>query len=385
MSDLPPATTASANQPAQLTPSFFRALGGVWLFTWKSNLALGRLPGLLVTLFALPVVVCLTTLTAESWSRRHAVMGNPGLKVTQFSGRLARAGVPLQPQQQAELDRIFREEFSRAERELTADSPNGVSVNRQKEAIQDCYARVQDRCRSLLDERQFAEYVAFEQRMVDLSEGHVRERRWSRTEPFYRWLIDFYFFVILPLNCVRACGGLIRDEVQADTLGFLTTRPLTRARLLILKFFSQVAWVQILMLVEALLLFAVGVLRRVPNLGTLLPLFLLAQFLAVFAWGALGIFLGQATKRYMAAAMLYGLVVEMGIGRIPTNINNLSLMRHFKALLGHNSALQAVYDWSLEAVPYSAGAIVLAGCIFLALAAVLFTLLEYQHTAEMQK
>ena len=54
------------------------------------------------------------------------------------------------------------------------------------------------------------------------------------------------------------CGGLIRDELQADTMGFLTTRPLTRARLLLVKFIAQTAWVQIVMLLETLLLFAVG-------------------------------------------------------------------------------------------------------------------------------
>jgi hypothetical protein len=119
------------------------------------------------------------------------------------------------------------------------------------------------------------------------------------------------------------CGALIRDELETDTLGFLTTRPLSRARLLLIKYLSQTAWLEIWMLVQALLLFAAGSLRQIPALGGLIPLFLAAQFLAVLAWGALGLFLGQVSKRYMALALLYGLIVEMGIGRIPTNINTL--------------------------------------------------------------
>jgi ABC-type transport system involved in multi-copper enzyme maturation permease subunit len=178
---------------------------------------------------------------------------------------------------------------------------------------------------------------------------------------------------------------LIRDEVQTDTLGFLTTRPLSRARLLLAKFASQTAWVQMLMLIETLLIFAVGGLRQIPGLPALLPLFLAAQFLAVLAWSALGVCLGQATKRYMAAALLYGLVVEVGIGAIPTNINNLSLIRQFKSLLAHDAALQAVYEWSAKALPYGFGALVLAAGIFLAVAALLFTYREYHHTVEMQK
>jgi ABC-type transport system involved in multi-copper enzyme maturation permease subunit len=191
--------------------------------------------------------------------------------------------------------------------------------------------------------------------------------------------------MILPLNCVRMCGGLIQDELQADTLGFLTTRPLSRAKLLILKYLSQTAWLQMIVLVEALLLFAAGYLRQIQSLGALLPLFLGAQCLAVLAWSALGTFFGQVTKRYMALALVYGFIVEMGIGRIPTNINTLSLMRHLKTLLAQNSALQTTYEWMGQGVPLSIGALALATALFLGIAAFLFTVKEYHHTEEMQK
>ena len=97
---------------------------------------------------------------------------------------------------------------------------------------------------------------------------------------------------------------------------------------------------------ETLLLFAAGFWREIPALGELLPLFLAAQFLAVLAWSALGAFLGQLTSRYMAIALVYGFIVELGIGNIPTNINTLSLMRHLKALLAHNPALFETYEWA---------------------------------------
>ena len=125
--------------------------------------------------------------------------------------------------------------------------------------------------------------------------------------------------------------------------------------------------------------------RQMPALGSLLPLFLAAQILAVPAWSALGLFLGQVTKRYLAIALLYGLIVEMGIGRIPTNINTLSLVRHLKTLLTHNPALHTLYDWTATGVPLSVGALVFAAALFLTLAALLFTFREYHQTAEMQK
>ena len=87
----------------------------------------------------------------------------------------------------------------------------------------------------------------------------------------------------------------------------------------------------------------------------------------------------------MALAIFYGMIVEMGIGRIPTNINTLSLMRHLKTLLAHNPALQQIYDWPTKAPLVPIGALLFASLLFLILAALLFTFKEYHHTAEMQK
>jgi ABC-type transport system involved in multi-copper enzyme maturation permease subunit len=224
-----------------------------------------------------------------------------------------------------------------------------------------------------------------EAREVQLRQERIREPAWGRTGAFYHWLIDFYFFVVLPLNCIRACGALVRDELQADTLGFLVTRPLSRARLLLLKYLSQTAWLQVVLLLETLLLFFAGNLRQIPHLDVLLPLFLAAQILAVPAWSALGLLFGQITHRYMAVAVVYGLIVEMGIGRIPTNINTLSLMRQLKTLLSHNPALQTIYDWYAGGVPLAVTVLILAPVLFLTAAALLFTFLEYHPSVERQK
>ena len=161
-----------------------------------------------------------------------------------------------------------------------------AGATQQNEQLKACYARIRSRVQSLLDERQLAQFEGFERRKLLENERQSKVPLWSRTSPFYHWLIDFYFFMIVPLGCVGACGALIREELQADTLGFLTTRPLTRARLLVAKYLSQTAWLQIVVLVEALLLFSAGSLRQIPALAVLAPLFLIAQFLAVLAWCA---------------------------------------------------------------------------------------------------
>ncbi len=386
MTNLPPPVPPIPRETALLVkPSFIGALRGIWLFTWRSQLSWRRVPMGLVLLLILPALVYLTTSPPRGWSPRHSWAANPSGQLDGFSRRLGRYHLQLQPGQQAELLRIFEEEFEQANRELSAAQASELSVSQQSEQLKACYDRIFTRAQPILDEKQVAQFRTFQKRRLDENLGKIGEPRWSRTEPFYHWLASVYFFVVLPLNCVRSCGGLILDELQADTLGFLATRPLSRARLLIVKYLSQTAWLQMTMLIEALLLFAVGQLREMPALGALLPLFLAAQFLAVLVWSALGTLLGQLTKRYLALALVYGFIVEMGIGRIPTNINTLSMMRHLKTLLAHNPALQGLYEWTGTGLPLSISALVLGSVLFLGLAALLFTVREYHHTGEMQK
>jgi ABC-type transport system involved in multi-copper enzyme maturation permease subunit len=247
--------------------------------------------------------------------------------------------------------------------------------------------RLQGQARGVLDEGQFVQFQIVEDRFRDnaLKQLTGLSDPWSPTRPFYYWLISFYFFLILPLTCVRGSGPLIRDELQADTLSFLITRPVGRARLLVLKFAAQAVWLQIVLLLQTLLIFAAGAAWGVPALGELLVLVLAVQILAVPAWSALGLLLGQLTTRYMAAALLYGAIVELGIGRIPTNINSVSILRHIQTLLAQNAIAQGFYDWPAGRITVAIAALILAPVIFLGISALLFNLVEYHHASEMQK
>lgn len=365
------------------SPSFLRALRGIWLFTWRTQLAYGRLPMKLAGLLVLPVLVFFTTLTAQNWLQRYSPLGNPATQADILSRRLARANAGLQPDQRKKVEQIFTEEFAQTEKDLgpIESSQSGNSVQQ----VRECYTRIGSRLKPVLDDKQLTQFHNFETRTLNFVEQRANEPRWSWTAPFYHWLVDFYFFVILPLTCVRACGALIRDELQGSTLGFLITRPLSRGRLLVLKYLAQTTWLQVVLLIETLLIFGVGGIRHIPDLGSLLLLFLPVQFLAVFAWSGLGTTLGLISSRYVALALVYGLVVEMGIGRIPTNINTLSLMRHLKMLLAHNPALQSLYDWTGGGALLPVGALIIATAIFIGLAVLLFTFREYHRAAEMPK
>jgi hypothetical protein len=369
-----------------LAPTFFGGLRGIWLFTWKTQLTSRRLSLALVSLFTLPVLIYLTTSSPKDWAQnRPANVGDPMEFLNAVSKRMARSGAPLQPGQKVELATILTDEYTRTEDALAEIPASQMNSERQRQELNQCRERIRKQAQNVLDERQFAVFQNY--RPPNRFEGSapLADLKWNRTAPFYHWLIDLYFFILVPLNCVRLCGAVIRDELDADTLGFLTTRPLSRARLLCIKYISQIAWLQLWLFAQTLLLFAAGSLKEIPALGNLLPLFLGAQFLAILAWGALGLFLGLVSKKYMALALVYGSIVEMGIGRIPTNINTLSLMRHLKTLLGHNPALESIYNWSAIGFLGPIGALVLGALFFLILAALMFSYKEYHHTTEMQK
>ncbi|HWX18407.1 MAG TPA: ABC transporter permease [Candidatus Binatia bacterium] len=381
---MPPPLPVALGKPPEAQPTFQGALRGIWLFTWRPQLAWRRLPIHLLGLLVLPALVYLTVPSAARWSARREPLIAPRAQVNEFSRRAARAGHELTSEQRGDLLQIFSEETARLDTPSSDTLSGEAAAARRRQEIKAAYDRIQHRAQDGLDDAQFAQFKTFAGHASLLAQQKVRPT-WGRTEPFYHWLVDLYFFVTLPLQCVRACGGLIRDELQADTLGFLLTRPLSRARLLVLKYIAQTTWLQATLLLETLLLFAVAGFRQLPGVASLLPLFLGAQLLAVPAWSALGVFLGQLTKRYMPLALIYGLIVEMGIGRIPTNINTLSLMRHLKTLLAHDSGLQSIYEWPAQGVPLAIGSLLFAAALFLTVAALLFTFKEYHHTAEMQK
>lgn len=207
----------------------------------------------------------------------------------------------------------------------------------------------------------------------------------EQTEAYLRWLIDFYFWMLLPLYTLSVCGGMIREEVQSDILSFLLTRPVSRARLFLVKYLCHLLWLQILGAIAFALLVAAGVLREVPGLGQVIVVVFPIQVLAIFAYGALSSLLGLLHQRYMVLGVLYGFVVEMGIGRIPTNINNLSLARHFRTLLANSEPIRQLFDWSPEKTWFSILVPILAGLVFIGLAALIFTFKEYHHSEEMQK
>lgn len=385
MSQIAPPPIIPPEPRLDFNPSFLRALQGIWLFTWKAQFAWRRVPVMALTLLILPALIYLTTVSPAFWYRMNPLVYNPLTPLDDLKRKLEGVNETISQEQISKLLAIYREEYDLAEKNRDDGQVTGNPFDRRNEEISQLSNRIKERAKALLSPAEYRVFETYQNRKLNNWTSTRHGPPIGRTMPFYLWMVYFYFLAILPMACIWRCGALIRDELQADTLSFLTTRPLSRGRLLVIKYISQVACLQITMVIQVLLIFLAGWLRSVPGVGGLLPLFLGTSVLAVFAWSALGVFLGQVSQRYMAVALVYGLVVEFGIGKIPTNINALSIMRHLKSLLSHDAIMQARFDWPARGVPFSITALLVASVLFLTIASLMFTFKEYHHTSEMQK
>jgi ABC-2 type transport system permease protein len=207
----------------------------------------------------------------------------------------------------------------------------------------------------------------------------------NNPDPFWHWCLDFYFFLILPLYCLIQFGGMIRDDIHSETLVYLLTRPISRKRFFLVQFLCLLVWIEMVVLVQTGLIGLAGVFRGVPEVLSGMAWIMGFQVAAVIAWGAVSAFLGLLTKRYLVLGLLYGIIVEIGIGRIPTNINNLSLSRHFEGLLARHAPFADLFSWTIEPWTSSFLWIAAATIILLGLGSAFFTLREFHAGEQMKK
>ncbi|MBM3881713.1 MAG: hypothetical protein FJ387_18645 [Verrucomicrobia bacterium] len=204
-------------------------------------------------------------------------------------------------------------------------------------------------------------------------------------EAYLDYVGHLYLELLVPLLCLVVGGALIRDEVQDETLGFLVTRPVTRGRLFLGKYLCTLVWLELVVGVNTALVTGVGWVLAVPLAVPVSGWLLGTGALAVLVYSALGALFGLMTHRYVVLGLIYGFLVEIGIGHIPTNINSLSMMRHTHTLFAQAAAVQSQFDWSPAQPGKAALFMILATVLALGAGAVLMTLKEFQPGSESAK
>lgn len=150
---------------------------------------------------------------------------------------------------------------------------------------------------------------------------------------FLDWMANFYLTFFLPALAFLSGGGAMRDEMKGNAVDYIFTRPISRWTYLLFKYVAQWVFTQISYLLVFLVLIGVGVYRQFPGLGTDLPVLLLAQGLAITVFLGFGFLSAVLTSRYVVVGLIYGAVVEIGFGRIPVQVSELSMTHHLRKLL----------------------------------------------------
>ena len=161
----------------------------------------------------------------------------------------------------------------------------------------------------------------------------VTPTRASAVDGLLPWASRFYVCFLVSLLSFLSAASVMRDDLRADTVDYIFTRPLSRPLFILFRFVAHVGCAQLDFLLALGVVAGIGVYWDLPDLWSALPLLLLAQVVGIIAFSAFGFFCGMFTSRYVIVGILYGAVVEFGIGNVPTQLNQLSMIRHMLALM----------------------------------------------------
>lgn len=198
--------------------------------------------------------------------------------------------------------------------------------------------------------------------------GHVSRQGRG---PFLDWTVSFYLMVLVPAVAFLSAAGAMRDEMKTSTTDYVFTRPIPRRIFVLFRYAAHLACAQLDFLLALGVVLGMGFVREIPDLGAAVPRLLLGQVLLVAAFGAFGFFCSVLTSRYVIVGLLYGAVVEVGLGQIPTQLNRIAVTQQARSLL------QPLLERAPEIAPLSpwaAAALALAfSAAMVAAAALLFS------------
>ena len=128
------------------------------------------------------------------------------------------------------------------------------------------------------------------------------------------WVATFYVCFVVPILSFISAGGVARDDLKADAVDYIFTRPVRRPMFVLFRYVAHVACTQLDFLLALAVVVGVGVSLNVPGMMAAVPALLVAQACAIVAFSAFGFLCGMFTSRYVIVGLLYGSIVEVGIG-----------------------------------------------------------------------
>ncbi len=197
---------------------------------------------------------------------------------------------------------------------------------------------------------------------------------------FNEFTVNSLTLTLLPILCLSYCGSFLRNEIRDGTIEYLWTRPVAKYQLLLATYFCGVLTLFAAATSLTAVIHFTAAYRGVPSVWAHFPQLVIGQFGSILAYSAFALALSAYTRRFMPIGLLYGFIVEVGISKISTNINNLAISHHVRSLVNYATK-------ESTSSPLMTNLLGLAGCtaiaaFFLVIASVIFTRTQYNIGSE---
>lgn len=160
------------------------------------------------------------------------------------------------------------------------------------------------------------------------------------TAVYRNWVDGFVLTVLVPIMAFLSGAGAVRELLKPGAVDYLMTRPLPRPAYVLFQYLAQCVCGLIAGLALIGLLTAVGAFAGAGDPEREIARQVIVMSGGVAAFTALGFLCGALVSRPMILGLVYGGLIEAGLGNIPIQLNRLSILRHLRVQLagsGHGS------------------------------------------------
>ncbi|MDB4384667.1 hypothetical protein N9023_05820 [Opitutaceae bacterium] len=192
--------------------------------------------------------------------------------------------------------------------------------------------------------------------------------RYGEPQGFVHWLNQIFLMLSVPLVSFDAGARAIREDLKPGAVDYIITRPVPRWAYAMFKFMAQ--WCVMMALALGGLAFMLVLAQALSVQLLPIPIYLGVVTAGVTAFLALGFLMGSITSRYLLLGLLYAGLIEAAVGNIPTQLNNLSILRHLWSVLDEISV-------GVTAISSELGVVLLIALGLLAASILIFSRKEF--------
>ena len=159
----------------------------------------------------------------------------------------------------------------------------------------------------------------------------------------YADISSMLIFRVLALASAIYTTSIVSQEVEQKTIVYLLTRPVTRWKLLAMRYLASVTVVSIVAILSALLLSAV-IFRGHIGDNDLLGGDIKAIIIGAFCYGALFLLVSLLSSRAMIICILFAFGWELSVGSLPGDLAYLTVFSYLQALAQKITALPNIVN-----------------------------------------